>query len=88
MKKRAALALLRLIRKTPPEHNVVAADTFSLVINSLLDEQDLGLLLSSTTLLQGICARNGPGVHASNVCTRTAFVQGCMRVHAHVIMCA
>eukprot|EP00200_Dunaliella_tertiolecta_P006547 CAMPEP_0202346842 /NCGR_PEP_ID=MMETSP1126-20121109/5457_1 /ASSEMBLY_ACC=CAM_ASM_000457 /TAXON_ID=3047 /ORGANISM="Dunaliella tertiolecta, Strain CCMP1320" /LENGTH=1093 /DNA_ID=CAMNT_0048938303 /DNA_START=70 /DNA_END=3351 /DNA_ORIENTATION=- len=60
VKKRAALALLRLIRKTPPEHNVVSADTFSIIINTLLDERDLGLLLSTTTLLQGICARNGP----------------------------
>ena len=61
MKKRASLALLRLIRKTPPEHNVVSADSFSLIINNLLDERDLGLLLSATTLLQGICSRNGPG---------------------------
>lgn len=61
VKKRAALALLRLIRKTPSEHNVVSPDSFSLIINSLLDERDLGLLLSTTTLLQGLCARNGPG---------------------------
>ena len=60
VKKRAALALLRLLRKTPPENPVVAPESFSLVLNSLLDERDLGLLLSSTTLLQGICARNGP----------------------------
>jgi hypothetical protein len=60
VKKRAALALLRLLRKTPPENPVVAAESFSLVLNSLLDERDLGLLLSATTLLQGICARNGP----------------------------
>ena len=35
LKKRAALALLRLIRKTPSEHNVVSADSFSLIISSL-----------------------------------------------------
>jgi len=62
VKKRASLALLRLIRKTPPEHTVVSPDSFSGVINNLLDERNLGLLLSATTLLQGICARNGPGM--------------------------
>uniref|UniRef100_A0A7S0R8D3 Clathrin adaptor alpha/beta/gamma-adaptin appendage Ig-like subdomain domain-containing protein n=1 Tax=Chlamydomonas leiostraca TaxID=1034604 RepID=A0A7S0R8D3_9CHLO len=59
VKKRASLALLRLIRKTPSEQQVVTADTFSPVINALLEERDLGLLLSAATLLQGICARNG-----------------------------
>lgn len=61
VKKRAALALLRLIRKTPTEQQVVTPDTFSPIINSLLEERDLGLLLAVTTLLQGICARNGAG---------------------------
>lgn len=61
MKKRAALALLRLIRKTPSEQQVVTPDSFSAVINALLEERDLGLLLSATTLLQGICSRNGSG---------------------------
>jgi len=59
LKKRASLALLRLIRKTSHDQQVVTADTFSPVINALLDERDLGLLLSATTLLQGVCARNG-----------------------------
>ncbi len=40
---------------------VVNADSFSPVINSLLEERDLGLLLSVTTLLQGVCVRNGAG---------------------------
>ncbi len=40
---------------------VVTADTFSPVINALLDERDLGLLLSAVTLLQGVCARYGSG---------------------------
>lgn len=46
---------------------VVSADTFSPVINTLLEERDLGLLLSASTLLQGICARNGAG--ARTACT-------------------
>ncbi|KAL6765658.1 adaptin N terminal region-domain-containing protein [Haematococcus lacustris] len=59
VKKRAALALLRLIRKTNSEDLVVTADIFAPVVNTLLEERDLGLLLSVTTLLQGVCARNG-----------------------------
>ena len=61
VKKRAALALLRLIRKTAPEQQVVTADVFSPILNQLLEERDIGLLLSAATLLQGICARNGAG---------------------------
>lgn len=40
---------------------VVTPDVFSPVVNSLLEERDLGLLLSAATMLQGVCARNGAG---------------------------
>jgi hypothetical protein len=40
---------------------VVTPDVFSPIVNSLLEERDLGLLLSAATMLQGLCARNGAG---------------------------
>eukprot|EP00798_Chlamydomonas_sp_ICE-L_P015244 gene15244-21326_t len=60
VKKRAVLCLLKMIRKTPTEQQVVLPDTFCSIIGTLLDETDLGLLLSSMTLLYGILLRNGP----------------------------
>eukprot|EP00201_Polytomella_parva_P006204 CAMPEP_0175083532 /NCGR_PEP_ID=MMETSP0052_2-20121109/27451_1 /TAXON_ID=51329 ORGANISM="Polytomella parva, Strain SAG 63-3" /NCGR_SAMPLE_ID=MMETSP0052_2 /ASSEMBLY_ACC=CAM_ASM_000194 /LENGTH=1189 /DNA_ID=CAMNT_0016355025 /DNA_START=55 /DNA_END=3620 /DNA_ORIENTATION=- len=59
VKKRAALCLLRLIRKAPPEAQPIAADTFGPILNALLEERDLGLLLSTVTLLWGILQRSG-----------------------------
>lgn len=62
IKKRAALCLLRLLRKTPADAPLlVSADNFSPTIGALLEERDLGLLLCAATLLQGIVARTGPG---------------------------
>ncbi|KAG1677810.1 hypothetical protein FOA52_008574 [Chlamydomonas sp. UWO 241] len=60
VKKRAALCLLRMMRRTPPGQEVVHPDTFCSILNDLLEERDLGLLLSTVTLLLGILARNGP----------------------------
>ena len=60
VKKRAALCLLRMVRKTPVESQVINPDTFCSTLNNLLEEVDLGLLLSTVTLLGGILARSGP----------------------------
>eukprot|EP00879_Flechtneria_rotunda_P008959 GHRR01009380.1.p1 GENE.GHRR01009380.1~~GHRR01009380.1.p1 ORF type:complete len:1159 (+),score=411.60 GHRR01009380.1:174-3479(+) len=59
VRKKAALCLLRLMRKTPADAQLVSADSFSPIMAQLLEERDLGLLLSCATLLLGICARSG-----------------------------
>lgn len=59
VRKKAALCLLRLMRKTPADAQLVSADTFAPVMAQLLEERDVGLLLSCVTLLLGICARTG-----------------------------
>ena len=61
VRKKAALCLLRLMRKTPPDAQLVTADTFAPVMAQLLEERDLGMLLCCVTLLLGICARCGSG---------------------------
>jgi AP-2 complex subunit alpha len=61
VRKKAALCLLRLMRKTPADAQLVSADTFAPVMAQLLEERDVGLLLSCVTLLLGICARTGSG---------------------------
>eukprot|EP00798_Chlamydomonas_sp_ICE-L_P020227 gene20227-26980_t len=59
VKKRAALCLLKMMRKSPSDQPVVNPATFCSVLGGLLDEQDLGLLLSVMTLFHGILSRNG-----------------------------
>jgi AP-2 complex subunit alpha len=61
VRKKAALCLLRLLRKTPADQAVVAADSFAPVLASLLEERDIGLLLATTTLLLGVLSRFGAG---------------------------
>ena len=61
MRKKAALCLLRLLRKTPPDQQLLTADAFAPAAAALLEERDVGLLLASATLLQGIVTRFGPG---------------------------
>eukprot|EP00955_Chlamydomonas_euryale_P049541 354275-Chlamydomonas_euryale.AAC.9 len=76
VKKRAALCLLRMIRKTPAGQEVVHADTFCLVLNELLEERNLGLLLSATTLLLGVIQRNGPGAYGRRWMSATWACRG------------
>lgn len=57
IKKKAALALLKMIRKTPLDSQVVQPDTFSAILTGLLEERDIGVLICSVTLLYGICSR-------------------------------
>ena len=54
------LALTRLTRMEPAHMQVVNPDTFCSSLTTLLEERDLGLLLSTVTLLAGIVARSGP----------------------------
>lgn len=61
VRKKAALCLLRLMRKTPADAQLVSAESFAPVISHLLEERDLGLLLSVVTLLLGICIRSSSG---------------------------
>ena len=57
----AALALLRLVRKSPPDQLLVSPDTFSPVMTALLEEWDMGLLLASASLFLGLLSRQGAG---------------------------
>eukprot|EP00878_Enallax_costatus_P024930 GHUV01026636.1.p1 GENE.GHUV01026636.1~~GHUV01026636.1.p1 ORF type:complete len:670 (+),score=220.90 GHUV01026636.1:292-2301(+) len=57
VRKKAALCLLRLMRKTAADQQLVSADTFAPIMSQLLEERDLGLLLGAVTLLLGICVR-------------------------------
>lgn len=59
VRKKAALCLLRLMRKTPADAQLVTPDTFAPIMSQLLEERDLGLLLCCVTLLLGICGRSG-----------------------------
>lgn len=61
VRKKAALCLLRLMRKTPADAQMVTADSFAPIMAQLLEERDLGMLLCCVTLLLGICARTGSG---------------------------
>ncbi|KAG1667410.1 hypothetical protein FOA52_004827 [Chlamydomonas sp. UWO 241] len=65
VKKRAALALLRMVRKAPVETPAVTPAAFAPVLNRLLEELDLGLLLCSVTLLCGLASRYGPAGYES-----------------------
>lgn len=61
VRKKAALCLLRLVRKAPPEAEVLSPGTWGPRLAALLGERDLGLLLGATTLLLGVAARGYAG---------------------------
>ncbi|KAK9806309.1 hypothetical protein WJX72_009579 [[Myrmecia] bisecta] len=61
VRKKAALCLLRLIRKSPPEAEILAPDVWSVKLAGLLEERDLGVLLALVTLLLGIVSRSYEG---------------------------
>ncbi|GBF98152.1 AP-2 complex subunit alpha-like [Raphidocelis subcapitata] len=60
VRKKAALCLLRLLRKTAPDAALVPAEAYAPVACALLEERDIGVLLAGATLLLGIMARFGP----------------------------
>ena len=61
VRKKAALCLLRLIRKAPPDVDVMPASEWAGRLATMLEERDPGLLLGLTTLLLGVVSRNYEG---------------------------
>ncbi|KAL3140296.1 hypothetical protein ABBQ38_004564 [Trebouxia sp. C0009 RCD-2024] len=61
IRKKAALCLLRLLRKAGPDSDMLAPDQWSVKLGGLLDERDLGVLMAVVTLLLGIVSRNYEG---------------------------
>jgi AP-2 complex subunit alpha len=61
VRKKAALCLLRLLRKSPASALPITSNTFSPVMIGLLEDRDLGVQQAAVTLLLGICARTGAG---------------------------
>ncbi|DBA96016.1 hypothetical protein WJX77_003113 [Trebouxia sp. C0004] len=61
IRKKAALCLLRLLRKAGPDSDMLAPDVWSVKLGNLLEEQDLGVLMAVVTLLLGIVSRNYEG---------------------------
>jgi len=58
VRKKAALCVLRLFRRNP---DIISSDTFALKMGNLLQERDLGVLISSMSLLCGIVAKDSQG---------------------------
>jgi AP-2 complex subunit alpha len=61
VRKKAALCLLRLIRKAPPDVDIMPASDWAGRLAAMLEERDPGLLLGLTTLLIGVVSRNYEG---------------------------
>jgi len=62
VRKKAALALLRLVRKAPPEEDALAPETWAPRLAAILDdERDPGLLLCTASLVLGLVARSYAG---------------------------
>jgi hypothetical protein len=61
VRKKAALCLLRLLRKAPPDQELLPADAWGGRLAGMLEESDCGLLLGLATLLLGLVARSYEG---------------------------
>lgn len=61
VRKKAALCLLRLLRKAPPDTDLLPADVWAVRLAALLEDRDLGVLLGLVTLLLGIVSRSYDG---------------------------
>lgn len=61
VRKKAALCLLRLIRKVSLDSEIMPSSEWGNKIAAMLEERDPGLLLGLTTLLFGIVSRNYEG---------------------------
>lgn len=85
IKKKAALCLLRLIRKASPEAHVVTADMFGPILNGLLEERDVGVLLATMSLLLGIVSRTGPGDYRKIQSVTLSCMLPDMQVHASML---
>lgn len=64
VRKKAALCLLRLIRKAPPDAEIMQPEVWGVRLATLLEDRDLGVLLGLTTLLLGIVSRSYEGERA------------------------
>lgn len=64
VRKKAALCLLRLIRKAPPDQEMMQPDVWSVKLAALLEDRDLGVLLGLATLLLGVVSRSYEGYEA------------------------
>lgn len=61
VRKKAALCLLRLLRKSDSDDSLLPSQEWGPKIASLLEERDVGVLLGITTLLVGIVSRDYEG---------------------------
>lgn len=61
VRKKAALCLLRLLRKSDSDDTIMPPQEWGPKIASLLEERDVGVLLGITTLLVGIVSRDFEG---------------------------
>lgn len=57
IRKKASLCLLRLIRKSPEDHEAMPADVWGTQLASLLEDSNPGVCLGLVTLLLGIVSR-------------------------------
>ena len=57
IRKKAALCLLRLLRKSSPDSEIFNSDTWGPQLAFLLEDNDIGVLLGLCTLLLGVIAR-------------------------------
>ncbi|KAK9803215.1 hypothetical protein WJX73_004463 [Symbiochloris irregularis] len=61
VRKKCALCLLRLMRKSPSDVEILTPEVWSVKLGQLLEERDNGVLLGVVTLLLGVVARNYEG---------------------------
>lgn len=61
VRKKAALCLLRLIRKAPADAEIMQPDVWGVKLATMLEDRDLGVLLGLTTLLLGVVSRSYEG---------------------------
>lgn len=64
VRKKAALCLLRLIRKAPPDAEIMQPEVWGVKLAAMLEDRDLGVLLGLTTLLLGVVSRSYEGYEA------------------------
>ncbi|KDD73994.1 adaptin, partial [Helicosporidium sp. ATCC 50920] len=61
VRKKAALCLLRLLRKSPPDADLLPPEVWGVRLATLLEDRDLGVSLGLTTLLLGVVSRSYAG---------------------------
>lgn len=61
VRKKAALCLLRLLRKAPPDAEIMQPEVWGVRLATMLEERDMGVLLGLSTLLLGVASRSYEG---------------------------